>query len=318
MSNDKIGTVCVLNSSDLQRKDLVEQIRLIGQVDNIIQFKSIAECVSSQILANLRLGLKYLFLEFEPDSTVSAEFITNCRKTNPQLSIILTTNTITLTDLRILFQSGVSQILIRPFNVQQILTKIYMAEQFTRRLLQEHEEMPINSKFDALLDQITPEVYMVNIHGWLTDHCNLPQINNKKDASVFIDCTSLFGMNSIGIRLWMLWIKELKSKNISKLELEGLRPQILKQASLVKGFIPDDGNINSFYLDYYCEELNVGRQFRFRKDYDFNSEKMILPHVIEYNKSGKKYYFMIEDQFRKTLKFYKGQIEVKEVIRKES
>jgi len=240
------------------------------------------------------------------------DFMQTLRQKDQDTCVIMTVGTVGHEEVRSIVQLGVDQILVRPFDATLLMSKIGAAESFRQQVIQESFSRPMNSIFEAKVETITEKFYKINLSGWFGENCSLPEIKPPtKDNTLFMRCDYFRGMNSVGIRLWLMWMKDLTTtKGFIRFELENVQPAILQQASMIQGLIPDNASINSFYLDYWCEATDQEKKFKFVRGKEYSTAKMRVPLKREEIENGQKVIYTLDNPVEKVLKFYKGQIEM--------
>ena len=105
-------------------------------------------------------------------------------------------------------------------------------------------------------------------HVILPDRVNLdtilPTPSDEQVTNLSVDADNLKYLNSSGIRIWMQWISDLKSKWFGvKFEFSNVRPILLSHSSLIYGFFPPRSGFNSIYVPWYCESCKKHFQILF-------------------------------------------------------
>ncbi|MGE0763401.1 MAG: hypothetical protein AB7N80_08985 [Bdellovibrionales bacterium] len=303
------GPIYIVDAAAPNRANLIAQLKTLDSRVEVVEFANIADCLESiQTLNNLS-EVKCIFLGVEEGPKKCAQFIAECSRQNNALFILATGSEISTEDLRGLISSGVSQVLLRPFSEQTLAQKMMSAESFQKQLVKESQFIPTINEFSHQVERITPTVYVVHLHGWVTSGAELPLIQPEQPkAKLFIDCESLNGLNSIGIRKWLFWIKDLEKVGFSGFEFENVKSRVLTHINSVAGFKPPSGQVNSFYLIYDSDRADLEKEIKFRRDHDFDAESMVLPQIIEVTEQGQIVPLTIDPLFKSQLSFYKGKI----------
>lgn len=308
LDNSRMSEAIIIDPAENNRVSLNHQLGLLGNyhIHQYADFKQMR--LNYPVLENYK-GLIFLTLA-EGADTVSA-FVQEVRIKNPDACVILLTSGATLDEVKISVQLGMDQILTRPFSSQQLQEKITAAENFRAQVKSEALLAPNNTKFEAKVSSITDKFYRVSLSGWLTETYHLPEIEPvEKESTLFIKCDRLRGMNSVGIRMWLVWLKVLTTKGFIRFEFEDVLPSVLQQASMVQGFIPENGSVNSFYLTYFCETNNSEKDFKFVRGKDFSTTKMRVPKTREDVVQGQTLIYELDSVTSKLLKFFKGSIDI--------
>jgi hypothetical protein len=90
------------------------------------------------------------------------------------------------------------------------------------------------------------------INGKINEASVLPSLSN--DKNLILNLEKVESINSIGVKTWMNWLKELEkceSYTFSKV------PRILiDQCNMIKDFIPSN-KITSFEVPYFCDSCET-------------------------------------------------------------
>jgi hypothetical protein len=303
---------------DAKQKDRVQLGDLLRKVDpyaEIRVFQSIADFQATFANVNLAQRLKGIFVKLDNNLKLILDLAGQVRTLNPNAYSVVCAELVDMDSLRSLIQKGVSQILMPPYSESALSTKMKSAEIFQKKLIEEAKALPTGVGFETWHEAFTENVYTVSLIGWLGDNHDLPKIlPEKKDATLLIDCEGLKGINSIGIRAWLLWMKELKGNGFSEIMLRNVHSFFLAHLRTISNLIPENGQIESFYLYYYNEEFDVEKEFKFSVGVNFDSEKLHLPSSIESTHENRTLVFELDDQAKNSLSFYKGKFVILERI----
>ena len=295
----------IIHHSDSYRLNLIQQLATINSLPSV-SMKDFEE--ASRRLTTIHDLNGIVFVPVYEDLRSLVAFMKLLRAMTQTTSVIALTESLSLDMLRTVIDCGVDQVLVYGFSSNQLKEKITGAEKFRQQDFEENESNQKTESFSTQLEEISQNFYKISLHGYLAENSPLPKITpaSKEKAALFVDCEHLTGINSVGTRSWILWFRDLSTQGFSKFEFESLRVPILQQSSLVNGFIPSDGSINSFYLYYWNEELSSEKEFKFSAISD--SDQLILPRQQLVEQNGKKIVFHLDESSKKFLKFYKGQI----------
>lgn len=279
------------------------------EFSSTFQYKSLAEAHNKLMGLTLFSGVLLCALDGEVPGL--HDFLKFARSKHPNLSFIAIVDSVSLSQMRTLVGSGIDHVLLRPFNVSQLLEKIRAAQAFRNQVLSDPYQTPEKASFNATIERMTDQFFKVSLRGSLVENAELPTIPFKAaQSTLFIDCDHLTGVNSIGIRSWVLWFKQLAEQGVVHFEFDNLHPPILQQTSFVQGFIPESAVVNSFFLYYWCEELQEEKEFRFVYGKNYGSQHMRLPQFQIELRGEKKLNFAIHESAKKMLRFFKGTIEI--------
>lgn len=102
--------------------------------------------------------------------------------------------------------------------------------------------------------------------GNIDENSNFPEPQTLEVKSLIIDLNKVELINSLGIRAWVRWMKELPSKIIT---LKNCTPPIVQQMNIVSGFLPSSATIESFYVPFYCDHCDSESAVLMKRNEDF-------------------------------------------------
>ena len=122
------------------------------------------------------------------------------------------------------------------------------------------------------------EYQIVEIHGHI-DEAFMQVANTIPDSTTYIfNFKNLISINSSGIREWILYAQKLKTK---KVILTDCPKPFIDQASMVDGFVPENFQIQSFYVPYFNEEKDLEKLVlvQFGKEYSATTQQIPAEHT---------------------------------------
>jgi DNA-binding response OmpR family regulator len=298
----------VVDANANNRSTLMHQLSQC-EFSSTFQFKTLSEAHNK--LLGLTLFSGVLLCTIDGENPAVADFLRYSRAKHPNLCFIAIVDSLSLTQMRSLIGLGIDHVLLRPFNVSQLLEKVKAAQSFRNQVLSDTHQKSDNDTFEAPFERITDHYYKISLRGTLVEHAELPTLPlNLGSITLFVDCDHLIGINSIGIRSWILWFKQLESQGVQHFEFDNLRPPILQQTSFVQGFIPKNSVVNSFFLYYWCETLQEEKEFKIVYGKNYGTTQMRLPQYQIEMRGDQKCLFAIHESAKKLLRFFKGTIEI--------
>ena len=93
----------------------------------------------------------------------------------------------------------------------------------------------------------------------------------SEQANLLINLEEVTAINSVGIREWIKLMRKLKD---AKIHLTHCPKLFIDQVNMVKGVLPENSQIKSFYVPYYSEKKNSENKVLFERNVHF-SEKFI-------------------------------------------
>ena len=98
------------------------------------------------------------------------------------------------------------------------------------------------------IDQKGPKV-VIGIKGVIDEDTAFPALP-PGTSEVEVDFLNLSGLNSLGIKNWITWVKTFGS---AKLTIRESPRIIVEQMNMIEGFLPAGSLVESFYVPYFCE-----------------------------------------------------------------
>lgn len=296
----------IIDPNEGNRGSLGTQLSSLG-ISPVQRYQNISEALKAMGTA------KCLAFISASDSYDLAHFVAASRQANKENSVIAVTSIVTAESMRDWIQLGIDQVLVRPFSAKQLEEKIKGAQQFRMQVIKEEATKPKTTDFEVSVKELTSKFYRASITGWISEKANLPKITpTEKEATLFIDTNHLRGINSIGIRLWILWFKILETEGFTRFEFENLTPPLMRHASLIKSFLPTDSSVNSFYLNYWSSDIQAEIEFRFVRGKDFSTDQMRIPRYRHEKVNGDEVTYVLDESSETQLSFYKGKIIIEE------
>jgi hypothetical protein len=100
--------------------------------------------------------------------------------------------------------------------------------------------------------------------------------------NLHLDLRDLVSINSLGIRHFKIWINNIKCQ---KIRLFYCPRAFINQLNLVVNFLPDETEIESFFVPYFSETLAEEKMVLFTKELEFKKANGIvtynLPRVLD-------------------------------------
>lgn len=92
---------------------------------------------------------------------------------------------------------------------------------------------------------------VVEVSGWLDGHATLPDLGFIS-GTLTINLYELSFINSLGIRDWVDWIKNVRTEK--GIILTRCSPPFVRQISILQNFIPHGVTVQSICVPYYCDQ----------------------------------------------------------------
>lgn len=111
----------------------------------------------------------------------------------------------------------------------------------------------MSSKFNVELN-IQNGKADVKLIGLMDEDMDLTKVNSVNEENLTIDFNEVSGINSCGIRDWITFLSELPQN--MKIHYINCPQVIIEQMNMVKGFLPEGADIESFYAPFFCESCD--------------------------------------------------------------
>jgi hypothetical protein len=253
----------------------------------------------------------WIVLSCSENDKVESSLVIQLRDRNPQACLLaVVPPTMSLELMRTLVQAEVDETIVSLDSFIEFQTKLTAAREIRNFALKENTAGPANPVFDSRVDVIASNCQRIMMSGWISERCVLPVVQAQgPDSVLFIECNQLRGINSVGIRLWLVWMTNLKASGFSHIEFVNLHPGFLQLASFIKSFLPANATIGSFYLHYWCDEKNLRKEFRFISGEHFTADELRITKVREVPEEGVVNKYVMDDAIPLILKFFPGSIQ---------
>src|SRR4051812_10372568 len=104
---------------------------------------------------------------------------------------------------------------------------------------------------------------ILQISGGVDEDANFQQIDTGAYKSIVLDLAGITGINSVGIREWMKWIKTFNAE--VQFTIRRCPKIIVDQINMVAGFLPPKAMIESFFVPYYSDASGSEKMILFEK-----------------------------------------------------
>lgn len=94
---------------------------------------------------------------------------------------------------------------------------------------------------------------LVEVVGDVDECAVLPPLTVIQ-GQLIINLAGLTFINSLGIRIWIRWIKSIKADK--GIVLVNCSPPFVRQMSILQSFIPEGVTVKDIFVPYYCENCN--------------------------------------------------------------
>ncbi|MCH2534019.1 MAG: hypothetical protein MK008_06225 [Bdellovibrionales bacterium] len=144
------------------------------------------------------------------------------------------------------------------------------------------------------------DTQIIEVAGQIDEDANFSSAELKSDK-IHLDLSGIDAINSCGIREWIKWIKTAPES--SQITYSKCPKVIVDQINMVAGFLPNNAQVESFYVPYYCDESGAEKMVLFESGKDYNHGELNPPEDVKCDESGEEMEMdVIEAKYFKFLK----------------
>lgn len=122
------------------------------------------------------------------------------------------------------------------------------------------------------------EKVVFDFSGVIDENTDLSKSELGLAKEIILNLKEISAINSYGIRSWIIWIRTAPEN--CRIIYKSCPKIIVDQINMVIGFLPKNGNVESFYVPYYCESCDIEKKILFRNGIEFNSDSICPPENI--------------------------------------
>jgi ABC-type transporter Mla MlaB component len=94
---------------------------------------------------------------------------------------------------------------------------------------------------------------LFKMSGEINEDLIVDELVDFKAEIIKVDFQNVKMINSCGVREWIKLVEALANQG-SKVEYHNCPQIVIQQVNMVTGFIPDAGQVVTFYAPYFCDE----------------------------------------------------------------
>ncbi|MGE0764155.1 MAG: hypothetical protein AB7N80_12815 [Bdellovibrionales bacterium] len=91
---------------------------------------------------------------------------------------------------------------------------------------------------------------VIHISGTINENSDFSQLRLEGSKLIYLDLSEVKNLNSMGLRNWVMWIKQLKVK--SQMVFRNCPRTVVDQMNILQGFLPMGAIVESFFVPYAC------------------------------------------------------------------
>ncbi|PWU12250.1 MAG: hypothetical protein C5B49_16600 [Bdellovibrio sp.] len=116
------------------------------------------------------------------------------------------------------------------------------------------------------------------LKGDIDEEAELASPDIEPGADVVLDLTDVKTINSMGMRMWLKWVKTIPES--VQLSVRRCPKMIVDQINMVAGFLPEDAKVESFFVPYYSEISSSEKLVLFEQGKEYKGGKLHVTPVV--------------------------------------
>jgi hypothetical protein len=137
-------------------------------------------------------------------------------------------------------------------------------------------ETAVKQKFEVRVNPDAKET-RVEMSGALNEHAELPDL--RMNLPIHINLKNLTMLNSLGTKSWVTWARRFRPP--VKIHLEQCPPVFVKSFSMVKGFLTDTMQVDSFFVPFYSTATGERKDFLVVRGEHFDKGAIKVPELTD-------------------------------------
>ena len=110
----------------------------------------------------------------------------------------------------------------------------------------------MNREFKITSNKTGSELYL-KFSGDINENSEFNNINLEEIQVVHMDFKEVGFVNSVGLRSWIIWVKNFSNL---KINFYNCPRQVVDQLNILEGFMPPNATVQSFFVPFYCDECD--------------------------------------------------------------
>jgi len=147
--------------------------------------------------------------------------------------------------------------------------------------------------------QKSADVMRVKIAGVIDEDFIFSQHPINEGKTLDFDLSEVKGINSCGIREWIKWMETVKE---AKINLQHCPKVIVDQMNMVQGFLPANGQVQSFFVPFYNEDSGEEKMVEFVSGKEFTDQGLVSMPKVQDSAGQDMEVDVIESKYFKFLK----------------
>ena len=143
------------------------------------------------------------------------------------------------------------------------------------------------SKWEIKVDKsgtgVSGALFKVLVTGTIDEDTDFRPYDLAGASTVEMNLDGIKSINSCGIREWIKWIKTAPQ---SKFIYRKCPKAIVDQINMVSGFLPENGQVESFFVPYYSEASDSEKMVLFTSGKEFKGAEIFPPEEVKDDTKG--------------------------------
>jgi len=128
-----------------------------------------------------------------------------------------------------------------------------------------------------VISSVSDQTKVIELHGVIDEFFSLPEGLIEEGFNHIFDLDRLESINSTGIREWIRFHQ--KFPNIS-FHFRRCPKFFIDQVNMVKGFLPQNSVIQSFYVPYFNESSDAEKKVLYESGKEFKGAELRHPDLV--------------------------------------
>lgn len=154
------------------------------------------------------------------------------------------------------------------------------------------------SKFNLITNRQGQQLQL-QMNGVIDEDVDFSNHTITNATQIEIDLNNVKSINSCGIREWIKWLSTAKEAKISFKQCPKV---IVDQMNMVDGFLPQNAQVESFFVPYYSDASGEEKNVLFRQGIEFSNQGSVQAPVIQDSKGTEMEMDVIESKYFKFIK----------------
>jgi hypothetical protein len=134
-----------------------------------------------------------------------------------------------------------------------------------------------NPLFSARSELTSTECHLY-LSGVVDENVSFQNLAIPPDRSLHLHLSEVLSLNSVGLRSWVLWIRDL---DVPEITMHRCPTVVIHQLNILEGFFPNGAVVKSFAVPYVCESCGTESTLWTERDRHFRERSLEKPEWID-------------------------------------